>query len=254
VALLKSLALHSRNVIHCAVTPEHVLLNSELSAGERPNRVLLTGFETAVEASSGERLLDHQAVLPDNMAYLASEQTGRMARRVDYRADFYGLGATLYEALCGHAPFAGRYAAEAAHAHLALPVPDLLDFCPTANPALAAVIHCLLSKDPESRYQTHAGLLRDVWDIDRAHGRGEVLDAFIPATSDYPRHLQLSPRDRATLLNPSATQVSKPCAEIPENHRHQAVAHSCDGNGDSKAEVETYPLGQENRQRNKQGQ
>jgi diguanylate cyclase (GGDEF)-like protein/PAS domain S-box-containing protein len=185
-------ALHARNVIHSAVTPGHVLLNSDLSAGERPGEVFLTGFEAAVDDTSEEPLPGQQAELPVNMAYLAPEQTGRMARRVDYRADFYGLGATLYESLCGHAPFAGKDAAEAVHAHLARPVPNLIDLCPTVNPALAAVIHRLLSKDPESRYQTHAGLLRDLRDIDSAEARGEVLGTFIPATNDYPEHFQLA--------------------------------------------------------------
>ncbi len=187
-------ALHAESIVHCAVTPEHVLLDSDTGDGERPARVLLTGFEAAVDANSDQSLHNRQNAWPANMAYLAPEQTGRMARRVDYRADFYGLGATLYEALSGHAPFSGKDAAEAAHAHLALPVPTLLSIRPTVNPALAAVVHRLLEKDPDSRYQTHAALLKDLWVIDRAERLGEPLAAFTPSRGDDPGHLQLAAR------------------------------------------------------------
>ena len=35
--------------------------------------------------------------LEGSLPYIAAEQTGRMQRSVDYRADLYALGATLYE-------------------------------------------------------------------------------------------------------------------------------------------------------------
>jgi serine/threonine protein kinase len=43
--------------------------------------------------------------LEGTLAYIAPEQTGRMNRRVDTRADLYSLGATLYELLSGRRPF-----------------------------------------------------------------------------------------------------------------------------------------------------
>jgi serine/threonine protein kinase len=57
--------------------------------------------------------------LEGTLRYMAPEQTGRMNRRVDYRADFYALGATFYELLAGQAPFEARDEMELVHCHIA---------------------------------------------------------------------------------------------------------------------------------------
>lgn len=36
---------------------------------------------------------------------MSPEQTGRMNRHIDYRSDFYSLGVTFFEMLCGKPPF-----------------------------------------------------------------------------------------------------------------------------------------------------
>ncbi|MEO0989301.1 MAG: hypothetical protein AAFY20_27795, partial [Cyanobacteria bacterium J06639_14] len=57
-------------------------------------------------------------------AYIAPEQTGRMNRGIDYRADFYSLGVTLYELLTGVLPFQGDDPLELIHSHIAkVPIP-----------------------------------------------------------------------------------------------------------------------------------
>ncbi|WP_322744850.1 protein kinase domain-containing protein [[Phormidium] sp. LEGE 05292] len=40
-------------------------------------------------------------VLEGTLPYLSPEQTGRMNRLLDYRTDFYSLGATFYQLLTG---------------------------------------------------------------------------------------------------------------------------------------------------------
>ena len=46
------------------------------------------------------------AILGKALLFNAPEQSGRMGRSVDYRADLYALGACMYWALSGRAPFA----------------------------------------------------------------------------------------------------------------------------------------------------
>ncbi len=58
-------------------------------------------------------------VLEGTLAYLSPEQTGRMNRAIDYRADFYAFGVTLYQLLTGSLPFASEDPLELVHCHIA---------------------------------------------------------------------------------------------------------------------------------------
>ncbi len=85
-------ALHRSNIVHRGVRPEHVIV------GPDGGRVWLTGLGTACGSPSSAvaeaaRTADDACV----SAYLSPEQTGRVDRPVDYRTDYYALGATLYE-------------------------------------------------------------------------------------------------------------------------------------------------------------
>ena len=64
-------------------------------------------------------------VLEGTLAYLSPEQTGRMNRGVDFRADFYALGVTLFELLTGELPFKSDDAVELVHCHIAQTPPSI---------------------------------------------------------------------------------------------------------------------------------
>jgi serine/threonine protein kinase len=53
------------------------------------------------------------------LAYMSPEQTGRMNRVVDYRSDYYSLGATLFELATGRLPFQATHRLEYVHCHMA---------------------------------------------------------------------------------------------------------------------------------------
>jgi serine/threonine protein kinase len=56
---------------------------------------------------------------------MSPEQTGRVNRSIDYRTDFYSLGITFYELVCGHAPFLSNDPMELFHQHVACEPPPL---------------------------------------------------------------------------------------------------------------------------------
>ena len=90
--------------------------------------------------------------------YLAPEQA-RDSHRADIRADIYSLGCSLYQLLCGRAPFSGvgyRSAAEKLRAHAEEPLPPLLGAMP---PGLQDVVRRMAAKRPEDRYQTPANVV-----------------------------------------------------------------------------------------------
>ena len=86
--------------------------------------------------------------------YLAPEQASD-SHRADIRSDIYSLGCSLYQLLCGRAPFGGpgyRSAAEKLRAHAEDPLPPLGPI----PPGLQDVIRRMAAKRPEDRYQTPA--------------------------------------------------------------------------------------------------
>ncbi|MEV8810473.1 serine/threonine protein kinase, partial [Klebsiella pneumoniae] len=83
------------------------------------------------------------------LAYIAPEQTGRVNRSVDYRADFYGLGATFYECLTGRAPFGRGDPLELVHSHIARTPTPASSLNPLVPGVLAAIVARLMAKDPE---------------------------------------------------------------------------------------------------------
>jgi serine/threonine protein kinase len=93
--------VHRCGVVHKDINPANILLTG-------PEREpLLIDFDHATTFAEERPGFVHHREIAGNLAYLAPEQTGRMGRPVDQRADLYGLGATLYELITGKQPFEG---------------------------------------------------------------------------------------------------------------------------------------------------
>lgn len=88
---------------------------------------------------------------PDEaLPYLPPERTGGYIVP-DTRGDLYGLGATLYHLLTGRPPFVGSSAAEVLDQVRTADPPPLAALRPDLPAGFAALVHHLLSKQPEYR-------------------------------------------------------------------------------------------------------
>ncbi|MGI4846461.1 MAG: diguanylate cyclase [Janthinobacterium lividum] len=148
--------VHRQGVIHKDINPSNLVWN-----GER--RLLqLIDFGIASELPHENQGIVNPAALEGTLRYMAPEQTGRMNRRVDYRADFYALGATFYELLAGQPPFSADDEIELVHCHIARE-PDWSHPALRALPGrLLAIVQRLLAKNAELRYQSLHGLRSDL--------------------------------------------------------------------------------------------
>ncbi|SDO23429.1 PAS domain S-box-containing protein/diguanylate cyclase (GGDEF) domain-containing protein [Rhodoferax sp. OV413] len=182
-------AIHAQGILHKDIAPGNII--AHLAKGT----VKLIDFGIAADMSVERPQATNLRELEGTLAYMAPEQTGRMNHDLDYRADFYALGATLFEMLTGRPPFGNPSdPVEAVHAHLAIAPPPLLPLRPDAPPVLAALLARLLAKEPEARYQNHHVLRRDLQQILQQLQQPEALAGLVLAQGDLSERFQVSGR------------------------------------------------------------
>jgi len=179
--------LHQRNIIHRSLRPDHVLVGPD-------DRVLLIGLERATRMAEEEQRYDLGLIDATVLTYTSPEQTGRMNRPSDYRADHYSLGLILYEMLTGALPFPARDIVGTIHAHVAMTAPDVRSCRADVPMALDLIIAKLLAKSPEARYQNAFVLAEDLAVVAAAWRSAEALDRDVPSPSDRSGRFVLSSR------------------------------------------------------------
>ncbi|MEM9008826.1 MAG: AAA family ATPase, partial [Cyanobacteria bacterium P01_F01_bin.86] len=116
IALQLADSLHhlgQHRVVHKNINPANILIHPDT------HQIWLTDFSLASLLPKEKQEIHSPDALEGTLAYIAPEQTGRMNRGIDYRADFYGLGVTLYELLTGKLPFQSNDPMELIHCHIA---------------------------------------------------------------------------------------------------------------------------------------
>src|SRR6266540_1195705 len=186
--------VHGRGLIHKDIKPANVLVN------HATGQVWLMGFGIASRLPRERQAPEPPGFIAGTLPYMAPEQTGRMNRSIDSRSDLYAFGVTLYEMLTGSLPFTASDPMKWVHCHIARqPVPPGERLKGIPGP-VSAIVMKLLAKTAEERYQTAAGLERDLrrclaqWEADRR------IDAFPLGQQDRPDRLlipeKLYGRDR----------------------------------------------------------
>jgi PAS domain S-box-containing protein len=182
------IAIHSAGTYHGSIKPSTVTINPqnlELKIGDFgfPN-LIMHEFED----------IYNREVIDNALPYISPEQTGRSNILPDYRTDFYSLGITLYELLTGKSPFTSDDPLEIIHSHLARrPIPPL-SLKSGMPESLSDIIIKLLSKNPESRYQSAQGLKSDLSRcLERIRSTGRI-DYFPPGENDLADRFRIPDR------------------------------------------------------------
>ncbi len=178
--------LHAHQIIHKDIKPANIIVN--LSSG----LVKITDFSIS---SKGFTLLNQVVSNPNllegTLLYMSPEQTGRMNRVLDYRTDFYSLGAVFYEMLVGHPPFPATDAMEVVHSHLAKspPPPHLLKS--QVPKAVSNLVMKLLEKNAEARYHSAAGLKADLLECSQQFLTTGKITEFVCGQRDISDRFQI---------------------------------------------------------------
>ena len=145
-----------RQIIHRNVTPTNIIRRKDDKVCVLADLMLAKGLQGALAQQ-----VTQPGQLIGELPYMSPERT-HSGRDVDCRSDLYGLGATLYALLTGRPPVDGDL--------IPVLVKNVRERVPenpkkyqlSINDMFSDVVMRLLEKRPEDRYQTPAGLLKDL--------------------------------------------------------------------------------------------
>ncbi len=172
---------HDNRILHRDIKPSNVILDVESDRPCVTDFGLAKLFEPDSETSTAEEWTKSGAMV-GTPSYMSPEQALGQSKYVSPASDVYSIGAILYEAITGRAPFCAATPVETMRQ-----VVDVEPASPRVlNPAVSRDLEtiCLkcLAKKPEARYQS-AGELRD--ELDRYLAGQPILR--VPSVT-LPRH------------------------------------------------------------------
>ena len=142
---------------HRDVKPSNLMVD-----GHGVVKVLDFGLAAGAPEHAGSDGAVAQTTLAGTPLYMAPEQA--RGEPVDFRADIYALGATLFQLVCGRPPFQAQTAAELRTMHEKSERPSLpRGIVPrTTSSALDALIAKMMAPRPEDRFASYDQLLHAI--------------------------------------------------------------------------------------------
>jgi serine/threonine protein kinase len=229
--------LHKRGIVHRDIKPSNLLLTKE-------GIVKLTdlGLARAVDESL-ESNITREGTTVGTVDYMAPEQA-RNSQAADIRSDIYSLGCTWYQMLTGEPPFPEGSVTNKLYSHISKPRPDPRSFNHTVPDEIVAVMHKMMARKVDDRYQTPIELLSDLDNLGSGYKKlDEILSgdaddnspsppSFANATPAHGSPLPLPPRQpprqaaretdsgsRRTELERSVPEHRMPARQLPAPDR-----------------------------------
>lgn len=188
IALQLSQALeviHQHQIIHKDICPRNILIHPDTQEIKISDFGISSQLHHETQHSLSLRMLE------GSLPYLSPEQTGRMNRTLDYRGDFYSLGATFYQLLTGRLPYTASDTMGWVHCHVAkIPAP-VNKIKRNVPPVINEIIMKLLAKNAEGRYQSAKGLMADLNRCQKELTESGSVSSFVVGLHDYAAHLEL---------------------------------------------------------------
>ncbi len=139
-------------VVHRDIKPENILIT-------RRGEVKVADFGLSRHFKQASDLTESRIAMGTPL-YMSPEQVEGNA--VDHRTDIYSLGVTCYHLFAGHPPFKGQTPFEVALQHVNKEARPIAEIRPDLPAELCGLIHKMMAKKPEARYQTGREIVRDV--------------------------------------------------------------------------------------------
>ena len=202
---------HAENLVHRDIKPGNILI--------MPNGdVLLTDFGIAkpLKASEGDDTdLTRTDIMMGTAKYLSPEQV--QGRALDGRADMYALGLVLYECLAGNVPFKGENDQATAVARLSRDPTPLQGLRPDAPSTVLSVVHRMLRRKPENRYQSCTEVVVALQSaMENLHDAITPAEGLTPSSGGYSERTALDPLIQPK-QRPSLSVVQQDNTPVPRD-------------------------------------
>ena len=158
---------HEQNIVHRDIKPSNFLLTYK---NKRPF-IKLADFGLAREVDSDEFRVTRAGTTVGTVDYMSPEQA-KDSGAADIRSDLYSLGSTWYHLLTGHAPFPKGGLGERLIKIMHEEPPDIREINPQVSADCWEILHRLLAKEPDDRYQTPTELIDELLTLE---GRTNVV-------------------------------------------------------------------------------
>ena len=145
---------HNQGLIHRDVKPKNIMITSD-------GRAKLADMGLA-RLATDEAVAQAEAGRAFGTPYYISPEQIRGEVDIDFRADIYSLGATLYHALTGRVPFDASTPAGVMHKHLKQPLipPDHINT--ELSVGIGEIVEVMMAKERSHRYSSTTDVLVDL--------------------------------------------------------------------------------------------
>ena len=141
--------MHKVGLIHRDIKPQNVLLTEGLAK--------ICDFGLVRDTSSNSSSLSDG--IKGTINYIAPEQSDPSNKEIDYKADIYSLGITMFHLLSGRLPFEGN-AFQVLRQHIESPPSPIREFCDFVSNDMERIIRKSMLKNPNDRPEIEE--IRDV--------------------------------------------------------------------------------------------
>jgi serine/threonine protein kinase len=185
IALEVSYALkyvwEKHGILHRDIKPANIMLTSE-------NEVKLMDLGISKKMFDEDVELTVAGMMIGSPQYVSPEQA-KALKDVDFSADMYSLGATLYHMLAGSPPYPGNNAMAVIVKHLDEPIPDPRKAWPEISEATADLIAVMMAKKKEGRFGSWDECIDAMKDIleDVAETPGDKIRTAIMKAAEVPK-------------------------------------------------------------------
>jgi serine/threonine protein kinase len=137
---------HRQGLLHRDIKPANILVTKD-------DVVKLSDFGIARAVTTQTVTVTQPGLVMGSVYYISPEQA--QGHELAETSDLYSLGVVLFQMLSGSLPYTGESPITVALKHVSNPIPPIeTDGSIGISPALAAIVHKLLQKNPAARFQS----------------------------------------------------------------------------------------------------